>query len=482
MKIHVGPALASAPKGFLRVKFVEEPNVRRIVRQGMTDTLELSTGKLSDFTLRKYVVLCRRIVQCAKQHGYKKIALDLDGTPSLLAALPPMPHHELYTIAAQNFEMANYEFNAFKSRPKEGWKSVDDILLCGKSSKAGDPAVHKGQEIGRAVNYCRDLSNTPGGDMTPTSLANAAKKAVVGTKARVKVLGLAEIKKHKMGALLGVAKGSDEPPTFTVMQYQGGKGAPIVLIGKGITFDTGGINIKSESGIGDMHMDMSGGAAVIATLALAAKLQVKRNVIGLIPAAENMPSGGALRPHDVLRSMSGKTIEVGNTDAEGRLILADALTYAKRFKPAAVIDVATLTGASMVALGLHASGLLTRNDTLADELLKHAEASGDYLWRLPLWDEYEDGLKSEIADMNNVPGSGPGSRYGGATNGAIFLWQFAKELECPWAHLDIAPRMTAIPSDELGKGAIGTPVRLLIKFIQEHEAVATARKVPVKKR
>jgi leucyl aminopeptidase len=250
------------------------------------------------------------------------------------------------------------------------------------------------------------------------------------------------------------------------MEYKGGKGAPVVLVGKGITFDTGGINIKSESGIGDMHMDMSGGAAVIAAVAAAARLKVKRHVIGIIPAAENMPSGGALRPHDVLYSLSGKTIEVGNTDAEGRLILADALTYAKRFKPAAVIDVATLTGAAMVALGLHASGLMTKDDALADALLALGEESGDYLWRLPLWDEYEDGLKSDIADMNNVPGSGPGSRYGGATNGAIFLWQFAKEIGAPWAHLDIAPRMTNTPGDELSKGAAGTPVRLLVRFLE----------------
>ena len=274
------------------------------------------------------------------------------------------------------------------------------------------------------------------------------------------------MRKLGMGALLGVAEGSTEMPTFTILEYKGGKGKPIVLAGKGVTFDSGGLNLKPSSGIYEMHMDMSGAAAVIHAVALAARLKVKRHIIGLIPAAENMPGNSAYRPGDVLTSLSGKTIEVLDTDAEGRLILADALTYAKRFKPAAVIDVATLTGAAVSALGLHASALLTRDDSLAERLMLDAEASGDYLWRLPLWDEYEERVKGDFADLKNVPG-GSTSRYGGAIDGGMFLWQFAKELDCPWAHLDIAPRMTAAPGDELAKGAAGTPVRLLLRFIEQ---------------
>ncbi|MEK7114328.1 MAG: leucyl aminopeptidase, partial [Patescibacteria group bacterium] len=309
----------------------------------------------------------------------------------------------------------------------------------------------------------------PGGDMTPTLLAKAAKAAMKGLSVKVTVLGAKEMKKLGMGAILGVAKGSTEKPTFTVLEYKRGKGRPIVLAGKGVTFDSGGLNLKSSSGMYEMHMDMSGAAAVIHAVALAARLKLKQHVIGLIPAVENMPGNSAYRPGDVLKSLSGKTIEVLDTDAEGRLILADALTYAKRFKPSVVLDVATLTGAAISALGFHASALLTRDDALAEQISRAGEASGDYVWRLPLWDEYEDRVKGEFADIKNVPG-GSTSRQGGAIDGGMFLWQFAKELDCPWAHLDIAPRMTSAPGDELAKGAAGTPVRLLVRFI-EHYAV-----------
>ncbi|MEK7086441.1 MAG: leucyl aminopeptidase, partial [Patescibacteria group bacterium] len=235
---------------------------------------------------------------------------------------------------------------------------------------------------------------------------------------------------------------------------------------KGVTFDSGGLNLKSSNSIYEMHMDMSGAASVIHAVALAARLKLKQHVIGLLPAVENMPGNNAVRPGDVLKSLSGKTIEVLDTDAEGRLILADALTYAKRFKPSVVIDIATLTGAAVSALGLYASAVLTRDDALAEQLSLDGEASGDYVWRLPLWDEYEDRVKGEFADMKNVPG-GSTSRYGGAIDGGMFLWQFAKELDCPWAHIDMAPRMTSAPGDELAKGAAGAPVRLLVRFIEQ---------------
>lgn len=304
--------------------------------------------------------------------------------------------------------------------------------------------------------------------MTPQVLAKAAKQAVTGLPVTVRTLGVPELKKLKMGALLAVGKGSDTPPTFTIMEYKGGAGKPIVLAGKGITFDSGGLNLKSGDGH-EMHMDMSGAASIIHAVALAARLKSKKHVIGLIPAAENMPSGGALRPHDIITSLSGKTIEVINTDAEGRLVLADALTYAKRLSPSVVLDTATLTGGSLSALGMHASALLTRDEDLAALLLSLSETSGDYLWRLPMWDEYEDSVRSTFADVANSQSGGAG-RYASATNGGMFLWQFAKELDCPWAHLDIAPRMTSTKGDELAKGAAGEPVRLLYAFIESWKA------------
>ncbi|MEK7101659.1 MAG: leucyl aminopeptidase [Patescibacteria group bacterium] len=457
----------NAPKGYVRIAFTEKAKgTKRFVKEGGVETLEIGVGKASEMNARKFIVLCRAVVNAAKAHKCKKIAVQF-GT-----------FQTFYNpqVAAENFEMANFEFTTFKTKPKEGFDTVEEIVLYGESSSSIDKALQKGQEIGRVVNACRALANTPGGDMTPTVLAKAARDAVKGLSVKVTVLGEKEMKKLGMGALLGVAKGSTEKPTFTILEYRPSTNArgknnngPIVFAGKGVTFDSGGLNLKPSNSIYEMHMDMSGAASVIHAVALAARLKLKQHVVGLLPSVENMPGNGAYRPGDVLKSMSGKTIEVLDTDAEGRLILADALTYAKRFKPAVVIDVATLTGAAISALGLYASALLTRDDALAEKISRDAEASGDYVWRLPLWDEYEDRVKGTFADLKNVPG-GSTSRYGGAIDGGMFLWQFAKELDCPWAHLDIAPRMTDAPGEELAKGAAGAPVRLLIHFI-EHYAV-----------
>jgi leucyl aminopeptidase len=468
MNLRFAPSIDTAPKDFLRIRLTEEPKgTKRLVREEGVEWLELGAGKGSEMTLRKFRVLCRRIVRAAKDVKYKKVAVQFDRAPQLFAGMVkenPSPEY-ISKLAAENFVMANFEFTTFKTKPKEGWLVIEEMLACGKMYKSMEAAAKKGLEIGRAVNDCRELANSPGGDMTPKHLAVAAKGAVKGLPVTVKTFGRKELERLGMGGLVGVGKGSVHEPTFTVMEYKGGgKQKPIVLAGKGITFDSGGLNIKPSSSIYEMHLDMSGAAAVIHTVALAARLKLKRNVVGLIPAAENLLGSDAMRPGDVLRSLSGKTIEVTDTDAEGRLVLADAITYAKRFNPAVVVDVATLTGAAHVALGHYASGLMTRDEALADQLLTLGEQSGDYLWRLPLWDEYEGAIKSEFADMQNH--SIQGGRYGGATNGAIFLWQFAKELNCPWAHIDMAPRMTTAPGEELAKGAAGTPVRLLISFVE----------------
>ena len=471
-----------APKGYTRVQIVEDGQSRFVVEDGI-ETLEVGSKKWSEVNQRKFIVLCRSIVASAKQNKRTKIAVQLSNSPFPQMKGVPLP--ELGSIIAQAFEMANYEHTSYKTKPKNGWDTVEEILICGETPKDMVAGFARGQTIAKEVNTCRELCNTPGGDMTPKTLAKAAKAAILGTTTTVKVLGEKEMQKLGLGAILGMARGSAEEPQFIVMEYWGaGKPpagltsrqkkltqsdyvSPLVLIGKGVTFDTGGLNIKPGDHMYEMHMDMSGGAAVIHAVALAAKLKIKTNVVALVPAIENAPASGAVRPGDILKSLSGKTIEVVNTDAEGRVILADAITYAKRYTPSAVVDVATLTGASLVALGTQASGFMTNEQslTIADHM-RLAEDSGDYMWPMPMWDEYEDMVKGGFADIPNIPTTG-NSRYGGVIAGGMFLWQFAKELGCHFTHIDMAPRMTSAAGEHLAKGAAGAPVRFLLKLIEK---------------
>jgi leucyl aminopeptidase len=427
----------------------------------------LGVPKDAKMTRRKLVIRSREIVRRTKNDGAKKIALDLK---KLADMVPELSLEEVAEIVATNFEMANYDFTQYKAKPEDGWKLIDEVIFLGEYSTKVKEALRRGKIIGEEVNKTRSLSNTPGGAMTPTVLAKKAQEAVKGTKVKVKVLNKKEIEKLKMGALLGVAQGSVEQPKFIIMEYMGGGASqkPIVYVGKGVTFDTGGLNLKPGDYMLGMNMDMSGGAAVIHAVALAARLKIKRNIVGLIPAVENSPSGHAYRPGDVLKSMSGRTIEVLNTDAEGRLILADALTYAKRYKPTLTVDVATLTGAMLVALGTECSGVFTRDDKLAELSTECGEKSGDYVWRMPLWEEYEPYMKAHVADIANVAHRGPVASEGaGSTTAAIFLYEFAKDLTGSWMHIDMASRMVANAQDNLAPGAVGAPVRLLLKLAEE---------------
>ncbi len=413
------------------------------------------------FNHRKSMLLMRKIVAIAKANRLKSIVVYIDdfrtGEKEFDAVMP--------RVAAMEFEMANFEFVKYKTQPKGGWNFVHEILIyAGKGRIVADieKQLKEGTIIGEETNGTRELSNTPGGDMTPTVLAQAAIAAGKRSGFKVKVLQEGEIKKLKMGGVLGVARGSSEKPKFIIMEYvKGGKGKPIVLVGKGVTFDSGGLNLKPSSGIYEMHMDMSGGAAVIHTIAAAARLKLKKNIIGLVPAVENMPSGSSYRPGDLLKTMSGKTIEVLNTDAEGRVILSDALHYAKRYDPELVVDIATLTGAAMVALGQRASAIFATDGKTQERIVESGELSGDYVWPLPLWEEYEDDIKGTFGDVANDAKT----RYGGAITAAAFLWQFAKGVS--WVHIDMAPRMTSIDGDYLSKGATGSPVPLLLQFLRQ---------------
>ncbi len=352
-----------------------------------------------------------------------------------------------------------YRFDRLKSR-KETQPARPgrvQLLVDRAESAPAQTAVARATAVANGLDLARDLGNLPGNICTPTYLADAARKLATQFKLKAQVLDRKQMEALKMGSLLSVARGSDEPPKLIVVQYAGGpaKQAPVALIGKGITFDTGGISIKPAAEMDEMKFDMCGAASVLGTLHAIAEMKLPINVVGVIAASENMPGGKATKPGDVVTSMSGQTIEILNTDAEGRLVLADALTYAERFKPQAVIDIATLTGACVIALGNHRSGLFSSHDGLADALLAAGRESGDPCWRMPLDDEYGEGLKSNFADMANV-----GGRAGGSITAACFLAKFAKSFE--WAHLDIAG--TAWKSG-VHKGSSGRPVPLLTQYL-----------------
>ncbi len=455
----------TTPKKSVHVRFVQG-SVSRFNTKDGAEELSVSYGKDKPLSRRKTVLFLRKIIATAKQHKLKNLSLEWSDVRALAAK--EIPDLELGEMLAVAFLMADFEFIAYKKKPDEGFPFIETVSLSG-APKDVALGIHRGAVIGGEVNACRTLANTPGGDMTPKILVTEARKAVKGTGASVKVLGKLQMQKLGMGAVLGVAQGSAEEPQFIIVEYRGGNPGtkPLVLVGKGVTFDSGGLNIKPGDSMLEMHMDMSGGAAVIHAIALAAKLKVRANVVGLIPAVENMPSGSALRPGDILRSLSGRTIEILNTDAEGRVILADAITYAKRYNPAAVIEASTLTGASLTALGLYASAVMATDKKFEENLIELGEKMGDYLWPFPQWEEYEDMVKGNFGDVSNIPASG-NTRYGGVIGGGMFLREFAKDLSCPFAHLDIAPRMTSAPNEFLAKGALGTPVRLFLAAIEKY--------------
>lgn len=373
-----------------------------------------------------------------------------------------------------------YSFDQLKSKKNITRRPLRRIVFSVASRRElsiAEEASRQAQAITEGVTLAKDLANLPGNICTPTYLADRAKSlCALHDKLSCKVLNEKQIEKEGMNTLLAVAKGSNAPSQFIILEYKGSEhaeDAPIVLVGKGVTFDSGGISIKPSKNMEEMKFDMSGAAAVLGTLSAAVSLQLPLNVIGVIPAVENMPSGTATRPGDIVTSLSGQTVEILNTDAEGRLILCDALTYVENhFKPEVVIDIATLTGACVVALGHHAHGLFSNHNPLTNDLLNAGKFSGDRAWELPLWDDYQDMLKSPFADVANVSNS----RDAGAITAACFLSRFTKKFH--WAHLDIAG--TAWPSSIKGqkKGATGRPVPLLTQYlinrVQDEGAIAPA--------
>ena len=358
---------------------------------------------------------------------------------------------------------STYRFDRLKSKVEDTKPHLGKVTLgvTGPDSRAelaaGEKALQQGLAIAEGMNVAKDLGNLAPNICTPTYLAEQATGIAKTYKLTATVLEQQDMEKLGMGALLAVARGSHQPAKLIALEYwgRGKKEKPIVLVGKGVTFDTGGISLKPAAEMDEMKYDMCGAASVLGTITAIAKMGLSVNVIGIIPTTENMPGGNATKPGDVVTSMSGQTVEILNTDAEGRLILCDALTYTERYEPEAVIDIATLTGACVIALGHVASGLLSNDEELAEELLSASERTGDHAWRLPLWDEYQEQLKSNFADMGNI-----GGRAGGTITAACFLSRFTGKYR--WAHLDVAG--TAWKSGK-EKGATGRPVPLLTQFL-----------------
>ena len=354
---------------------------------------------------------------------------------------------------------SSYEINSLKTNKKSALNFQTTIQYQGQSIGEVRLGLKHGSAVAEGANLTKDLGNLPPNICTPTYLANEAKKLAKAYSMRTKVFDQKQIEKLKMGSFLSVAKGSREAPKFIVIEHTLGpkNKKPIVLVGKGITFDAGGISIKPSPDMDEMKYDMGGAASVLGTMKTIGELQLPINVVALIPSCENLPDGLALKPGDIVTSMSGQTIEVLNTDAEGRLILCDALTYAERYNPELVIDVATLTGACVIALGHHATAIFSNHDPLADELKEASDVSLDKAWHMPMWEEYQPQLNSNFADIANI-----GGRPAGSITAACFLSRFAKKYN--WAHLDIAG--TAWKSGK-EKGSTGRPVPMLSQFLIE---------------
>ena len=461
---HSAQAVDSASRGFLR-KLISNGDFHGTLGSTLAlfsvpgvaaeRTVLVGLGKEDAVGEREYFAATRAMLQAVSDTGAKDALLCLAETG--------VGEHDTAWKVRQvpiiAYEVM-YRFDQLKSKKKKSKTLLQQIILnvprVALTPRAGD-AVKQGDAIGQGMNLAKTLGNLPGNICTPTYLAEQARLLAKSHKLGLKILEQKDMEKLGMGSLLSVSKGSRQPPKLIVLEYHGGPGKqkPVVLVGKGITFDSGGISLKPGAEMDEMKFDMCGAASVFGTLKACAVMGLKHNVVGVIPTCENMPDGAASKPGDIVTSMSGQTIEILNTDAEGRLILCDALTYAERFKPAAVIDIATLTGAIVIALGHVVSGVFSNKDALADEILAAGRVSFDRAWHMPLFEDYQEQLKSNFADMANI-----GGRPGGSITAACFLARYTRKYD--WAHLDIAGTAWKSGKD---KGATGRPVPLLVQFL-----------------
>ena len=423
--------------------------------------LVIGLGKKNELTLEKIRGIAAQAARFANETGLSTAALPLQLIPgtSFDAA-------QKAACLSEGALLGLYSFKQFKTKPENGgnteFKHIT-IHTGSEKSTAVSGAIKDSETLCTGVSLARDLVNRPGNSATPTFLANTARSIAKTTGLTCSVLDEKKMRRLGMGALLGVAQGTHEPARFIIIEHatpQTAHMAPVVLVGKAITFDSGGISIKPANNMEEMKTDMAGGAAVLGTMQVCAKLKLPLRVIGLIPATENLPGGSALKPGDIITSMSGKTIEIITTDAEGRLILADALHYARRYKPQAIIDLATLTGACIIALGNDVSAVMGSSETLIERLRNASEQTGEKIWPLPMHAEYDEQIQSDIADMKNA-----GGRGGGSITAGCFLKKFTPDMR--WAHLDIAgTAWTKQTKAYTPKGATGVGVRLLVNLLR----------------
>jgi len=422
--------------------------------------LLLGLGKKEKCDLERFRRAFSKAARAARDLGVGELAVRLEPLGGSCGL------EELAEAVVEGVLLGLYRFRKFKTVDRDEVKDLRRLLLLAaddREAKRLKAAAGTAGIVSKAVYYARDLASTPSNEMTPTDMARRAREATASKKVRITTLGIREMEKLGMNALLSVARGSMEPARFIILEYSGGRRGdrPFVIVGKGITFDSGGISLKPPDKMEEMKADMSGGAAVLAVVKAASELELPLNLVGLVPATENLPGGRAYKPGDVLRSMSGQTIEVISTDAEGRLILADALTYAGRFKPRAIIDMATLTGACIIALGDDVIGMMGTDGALKESLRRAADETGEKLWELPIWEDYAELIKSDVADMKNT-----GGRAGGAITAAVFLSKFVGAT--PWVHLDIAgPAWLNKEKPYIPRGASAVGVRLLLRFLRD---------------
>ena len=435
----------------------------REVSQGPERIFLIGLGHKDDFNSDKLRKAAAKAARTARDYNFQAVSLLL---PTMLPGIDQTKVK--IELATLGFHLGQYRYSELKTRSKKKETAVKQVTLIAPddalSKREASLAVKRAEISARAICLTRDLTNRPANLLKPEDMAREARKMARATGLKIKVLTMAEAKKKKMGAFLAVAQGSEAPGCVIILEHQGAgsRKKPIALVGKAITFDSGGLSLKPAASMENMKTDMAGGAAILAVMGAAAELGLKTNLIGIIPVAENMPSGISYRPGDSITTMSGQTVEIISTDAEGRMILADGLTLAETYKPRAIIDMATLTGAASVALGNKIAGLMSNNDALKNQLEKAGEQSGDLVWELPLFKEYFKQMKSNTADFKNT-----GGRAAGTIIGGLFLKQFITDT--PWAHLDIAGTARSEKDDpDTPAGATGFGVNLLIHYLLDN--------------